>query len=141
MAQTQSIPPRPLTLGGAPLTQKRESLMQDALRRLMRNRAAVLGGAIILILVLAAIFAPLIAIRPFADQILTDQNKVPQWIVTIFPSVKDYAHLSSDYPLGADYVGRDLFSRIVYGSRVSLSVAFIGPLISLLVGVLYGSIF
>ncbi len=71
---------------------------------------------------------------------LVDQNKVPQWIVTVFPTVKPYAKISPSYPLGADYVGRDLFSRIVYGSRVSLSVAFIGPLISLIVGVIYGSI-
>jgi oligopeptide transport system permease protein len=54
--------------------------------------------------------------------------------------MKPYANLSPDYPLGADYVGRDLFSRIVYGARVSLTVAFIGPLISLLIGVVYGSI-
>ena len=140
MAQTQAIQPQPFGAGGIPLTQKRESLWQDAIRRLMRNRAAVLGGTIILILILTAIFAPLIAIRPFADQVLIDENKVPEWIVTLFPSIKGYAHLSTNYPLGADYVGRDLFSRIVYGSRVSLSVAFIGPLISLIVGVIYGSI-
>ncbi len=140
MAQTQALPPQPFGAGGIPLTQKRESLWQDALRRLVRNRAAVLGAAIILILILAAIFAPVIALRPFADQVLVDQNKVPKWIVAVFPTVKSYAKISAAYPLGADNLGRDLFSRIVYGARVSLSVAFIGPLISLIVGVIYGSI-
>ncbi len=140
MAQTQALPRQPFGAAGMPLTQKRESLWQDALRRLIRNRAAVIGAAIIFILVLAAIFAPLIAIKPFADQVLVDQNKVPRWILTVFPTMKAYAKISPNYPLGADYVGRDLFSRIVYGSRVSLSVAFVGPLISLIVGIIYGSI-
>jgi oligopeptide transport system permease protein len=72
--------------------------------------------------------------------VLVDQNRVPEWLVSVFPSVGPYARFSSDYPLGADYVGRDLFSRIVYGARVSLTVAFIGPLISLIIGVIYGSI-
>jgi oligopeptide transport system permease protein len=126
--------------GGQPLTQQRESLWADALRRLLRNRAAVIGGVIIIVLILAAIFAPLIALRPYYLQVLDDQNKVPQWLLTVFPTMKPYAQISNAYPLGADYVGRDLYSRIVYGARVSLSVAFIGPLISLLVGVTYGSI-
>jgi oligopeptide transport system permease protein len=126
--------------GGAPLTQKRESLWQDAFRRLLRNRAAVIGGTIIILLILMAIFAPLIAIKSFEVQVVTDHDKVPEWVLSLFPSMKGYAKISNDYPLGADYVGRDLFSRIVYGSRISLSVAFIGPLISLLIGVIYGSI-
>ena len=112
----------------------------DAWRRLIRNRAAVLGGTIILLLLLTAIFASTIAPRTFAEQVLVDNNKVPEWILRIFPSMRGYANTTTAYPLGADYVGRDLFSRIVYGTRVSLTVALIGPLISLLIGVSFGSI-
>ena len=126
--------------GGALLTQKRESLFQDAVRRLVRNRASVMGGSIIIILILMAVFAPWVAVKSFEIQVLTDQNKVPEWVTNVFPTMKPYAQISNDYPFGADYVGRDLFSRIVYGARVSLAVAFIGPLISLIIGVFYGSI-
>lgn len=141
MATTQALQPTPLGgAGGIPLAQKRESLWQDAMRRLVRNRAAVVGGVIILILILMTIFADKIALKSFEVQVLNDQNKVPAWMLKAFPVMKDYAQISEVYPLGADYVGRDLFSRIIYGGRVSLSVAFIGPLISLIVGVIYGSI-
>jgi len=129
-----------LSSGGVPLTRKRESLFKDAVRRLMKNRAAVIGFTIIILLILMAVFAPVIAVKSFEVQVLPDQNVVPEWITNIFPTMKPYARLSSEYPFGADYVGRDLFSRIVYGARVSLAVAFIGPLISLLIGVLYGSV-
>ncbi|WP_299024207.1 ABC transporter permease [uncultured Thermanaerothrix sp.] len=122
------------------LTTKRESLWQDALRRLIRNRAAVIGGVIILILYLTAIFADKIAPYPYEKQTLVDQNKVPAWMLKVFPTMQPYAKISDKYLLGADYVGRDLFSRIVYGTRVSLTVALIGPLISLFIGVIYGSI-
>jgi oligopeptide transport system permease protein len=135
-----SVESKSIGAGGIPLTQKRVSLRQDALRRLTRNRAAVAGGSIIVLLILMAVFAPLIAVRPFEAQVLVDQNKVPEWLVSIFPSMGPYAKFSGEYPLGADYVGRDLFSRIVYGARVSLTVAFIGPLISIFIGVIYGSI-
>jgi oligopeptide transport system permease protein len=141
MAQVKlKVDPKSIGAGGTLLTQKRESLWQDAFRRLIRNRAAVVGGLTILLLILMAVFAPLIAIKPFAEQVLIDQNKVPQWLTSIFPSVASYAKYSTNYPLGADNLGRDLFSRIVYGARVSLAVAFIGPLISIFVGVIYGSI-
>ncbi len=125
---------------GAPVLRKRESLWADAFHRLIRNRAAVTGGIIILILVLTYIFAGVIAVRPFDVQVPTDNNRVPQWIVSVFPMIKGYARVSNAYLLGADDLGRDLFSRIVYGTRVSLTVAFVGPLISLLIGVAYGSI-
>jgi len=126
--------------GGAPLTQKRENLFQDAVRRLVRNRAAVIGGVTVILLILMAVFAPLIAVKSFEVQVLADHDVVPQWVANVFPTMKPYVKISEDYPLGSDYVGRDLFSRIVYGARVSLTVAFIGPLISLIIGVIYGSI-
>lgn len=135
-----SVETKSITAGGMPLTRKRESLGRDALRRLVRNRAAVVGASIIILLILMAIFAALIAVKPYEAQVLLDQNKVPQWLVSIFPAMGPYAKFSNEYPLGADYVGRDLASRIVYGSRVSLTVAFVGPLISLFIGVIYGSI-
>jgi len=133
---TQSVTPAL----GAPVLRKRESLWADAFYRLIRNRAAVTGGIIILILALTYIFAGVIAVKPFDVQVPVDNNTVPQWIVSVFPMIKGYARLSNVYPLGADDLGRDLFSRIVYGTRVSLTVALVGPLISLLIGVAYGSI-
>ncbi|MBI9048720.1 MAG: ABC transporter permease [Anaerolineaceae bacterium] len=126
--------------GGQPLTVKSESMTKDAFRRLIRNRAAVIGGIIIIILFTTALLADYIAPRSYELQVLEEQNVTPAWIVKLFPSMKGYAVLSNDYPLGADYVGRDLLSRIIYGSRVSLMVALIGPFISILIGVLYGSI-
>jgi oligopeptide transport system permease protein len=139
MAQVDQLT-KPLGSSGIPTLKKRGSLVKDGIRRLVKNRAAVVGFSIILLLILSAIFAPLIAIKSFDTQVLVDQNKVPTWVLSLFPTMKPYAEISNNYPLGADYVGRDLFSRIIYGARVSLTVAFIGPLISLLIGVIYGSI-
>jgi oligopeptide transport system permease protein len=126
--------------GGTPLTRKRENLWQDAFRRLLRNKAAVAGGIFVLILAFTAIFADFIAILPYDKQTLVDQNKVPAWIGVVFPSMLPYMKVSDKYPVGADYVGRDLFSRMVYGTRISMTIALVGPLISLVIGVFYGSI-
>jgi ABC-type dipeptide/oligopeptide/nickel transport system permease subunit len=49
-----------------------------------------------------------------------------------------YVIVDNSYALGADQTGRDLFSRIIYGSRVSLAVAFIGPFVSLMIGLSFG---
>lgn len=122
------------------LARKGDSLWAEAFRRLIRNRAAVMGMAIIFLLIVLAVGAPFIAPKSFSDQTLLDVNKVPTWVPTIFTSMKPYARYSADYPVGADYVGRDIFSRIVFGSRISLTVAIIGPLVSLLIGVIFGSV-
>ncbi len=132
------------TSGGNPISLKSESLGKDAVRRLLRNRAAMIGGVIIILLYLMMIFADHLAPFDYAKQTLSEQNAVPPWLTRVFTVMQPYAKFPADNPnkylLGADYVGRDLFSRIIYGSRVSLIIAIIGPLISLLIGVIYGSI-
>ncbi len=116
----------------------------DAWRRLRRNRAAIIGFAVIALAVFAAIFADQIAPYDYKTQNYLALNAAPQWIVDIFPTMTPigepggYVNVNPDYILGADNLGRDLLSRIIYGTRISLSVAFIGPTISLLVGTIYG---
>jgi oligopeptide transport system permease protein len=130
---------RPPTVVLAP-PRREAGFWSEAIHRLFRNRAAVLGGTIICLLVLVYLFADSIAIKPFEVQIPNDNNVVPQWIVNLFPTIQSYARLSTAYPWGADDLGRDLFSRVVYGTRVSLTVAFVGPMIALLIGILYGCV-
>jgi oligopeptide transport system permease protein len=155
MAVKQQVVP------GAVLIRRRESnLWGDAWIRLRKNRAALVGGAIIILFFLLAIFAdtfvltiisgqkpaPLIAPRHYEKQSLVDNNVVPGWMPALFPSLKavgevgGYARINNDFALGADYNGRDLLSRIIYGARVSLGVAIVGPLISLLIGLAFGTI-
>src|SRR3970040_957699 len=126
--------------GGVPLTRQRESLWAEALRRLLRNRAAGIGGLCAIPLTLIAIFAPLLAPKHYSDQILVDHNVVPPWVVRVFPFMASYARVSTDYSFGADYVGRDIMSRAIYGARVSLTVALVAPLISLVLGTIFGSL-
>lgn len=249
---------------------KGNSLTGDAIRRLRRNRFAMLGLFIIIVNIVMALGADFIAPQSFSTQVLTDNNGAPQWIIQLFPtmtprdelfrargdveivvetgdvvqtgdalivplegsddegavanmqgtifaddtsvtitqspvqdisiqagwsvaveagatvagpqitedgatipgdvilvnestgetiqaqyngtvyllegrllvrsSVSGYVPLREQYTLGADALGRDLLSRIIYGARVSLMVAFVGPLVSLLIGVPYGLI-
>lgn len=127
-------------LGAQVITRRETNLWQDAFFRLIRNRAAMIGGIIIFLLLLMYIFAPVIAPRPYDVQVSKDNNAVPQWLVTLFPSTAGYAKINNDYLLGADDLGRDVLSRIIYGSRISLTVAFVGPLLALMIGLIYGSI-
>lgn len=137
-----SVPP---PVGGAVVQIARPAatgLWGDAWKRLRRNRMAVIGLIIIVVMVLVAIFAPVIAPGGYRSQILTDRDATPLWVAQLFamelPQDGGYVRLNDAYPLGADELGRDLWSRIVYGSQVSLLVAFIGPLAALLVGLPYG---
>jgi oligopeptide transport system permease protein len=121
-------------------TIKSRSLSQEAFRRLVRNRAAVCGGIIIIAIILIAVLADFIAPYTYDKQSLSEGNVVPTWLTNVFVSMRPYAKIVDRFPIGADNLGRDLLSRIIYGARISLAVAFIGPIISLVIGVIYGSI-
>ncbi|HLO30927.1 MAG TPA: ABC transporter permease [Anaerolineales bacterium] len=127
------------------LKSKGGSLTADALRRLSRNRAAMIGAVIIAINILAAIFAPFIAPKAYDQASFKDTNGTPIWVTKLFPKMKPveeggYVKIRNGYLLGADNLGRDLFSRIIYGSRISLAVGIIAPLINLTVGLMIGLI-
>ena len=100
------------------------SLWSDAWRRLLANKAAVAGGIILLVLIILAIFAPWIAPHSYAYQNLELGAQPP----------------SVDFLLGTDTLGRDLFSRILYGARVSLLVGFVATGVALVIGVSWGII-
>lgn len=123
---------------------KGESLWLDSWKRLRRNRAALFGAVVIILNIVIAIFAPVIAPKPYDLQVLADNNAAPMWVTKIFPTMVPrgeeggYITISDQYLLGADGLGRDLFSRIIYGGQVSLMVAFIGPLFAMVVGMSVG---
>jgi oligopeptide transport system permease protein len=135
-------------MGGVARLQKRvkgESLWWDAWRRLRRNRLALIGAIIIIVNILMALFAAQIAPRDYKTQVLADNNAAPLWVTQIFPKMVPksdggYVTVSDKYILGADDLGRDLLSRIIYGSQVSLAVAFVGPFFSSLIGISFGLI-
>ncbi len=103
---------------------KETSLWKDALYRLMKNKMAIIGAVIVIVLCITAIFAPLVAPYAYDEGNLWD----------------NYAKPGAKYLLGADFMGRDLLSRIIYGTRVSLSVALMGATVSFVVGITYGLI-
>ncbi len=123
-----------------PARRKTASLWADALYRLARNKAAVIGGILVILLTLTALFAAQLAPFSYSEQDRRQTDAVPEWMLTLLPMMKPYAKVSDKFPLGADYVGRDLLSRLIYGTQISLSVAFVGPIIALVVGTVYGLI-
>jgi peptide/nickel transport system permease protein len=103
------------------------SLGRDALRRLRRNPVAIIGAVMIALFILVAIFAPLIA--PFEPNAFPGRGTVTP---TVIPGP------SSEHWFGLDNLGRDEFSRVVYGARQSLLVGVVAMLLGLAGGVILG---
>ncbi len=103
---------------------RRYSKLGETWKILRRNKAAMLGLAIICVIVICAIFADFIAPYPY-DEINLDN---------------EFARPSLENLFGTDNFGRDIFSRIVYGARISLQVGFVAVGIAAVVGVFLGSL-
>lgn len=93
-------------------------------KRFKRNKLAVAGGVMVLFLFFIALFAPLVS--PF------DPNDIDRKHILEPPSIR--------HPLGTDDLGRDVLSRMIYGSRISLAVGFVAVGIATLVGMFFGAL-
>ena len=126
-------------LAGAGTTEGR-SLGQIAWMRLKRDKVALAGGAFLVFLILVAIFAPLI-VKYLGDP----PNEFHQELIdtaggTLTP-IGRFGGMSWDHLMGVEPVnGRDIFSRVVYGSRISLLIAFLATLLSVALGTTLGII-
>lgn len=100
------------------------SLWRDAWRRLRRNKLAVTGLMVIILLVLVAAFGPWVTPYDFLSQNLDARNLSPSW-----------AH-----PFGTDDLGRDVMSRLIYGARTAFLVAVIVTVVAVAIGVILGAI-
>lgn len=105
---------------------KRRSISAEVWRRLRKNKGAMIGLVIAVLLILMAITAPLLLDykTDVINQNISERLQSP----------------SLAHPFGTDETGRDIMNRIIYGSRYSLSVGFIAVTVSLLIGVPLGSI-
>ncbi len=99
-------------------------------RLLWRDRGGVLGLILFLLIVIAAVFAPAISPYDPLKQNLRENKMPPAWV----------EGGNWEHPFGTDNLGRDTFSRIVYGTRVSLTVGFFGVLIAGSIGLVVGAI-
>ncbi len=100
------------------------SLWRDAWNRLLKNKMAMVGLVFVLIVVLAAVLAAWVAPYHYKEPDFKDIRKPP----------------SAKHLMGTDKLGRDVFSRIIWGAQVSVTVAVVGSLTALVIGLTYGSI-
>lgn len=101
-----------------------KTFLRDVWDRYKKNKLAMIGLIFLVIMVVMAIFVPILSKYGFEDQNIALKNAMP----------------SLDHPFGTDKLGRDIFVRVMYGGRISLSIAFASAFICLIIGVLYGGI-
>jgi ABC-type dipeptide/oligopeptide/nickel transport system permease subunit len=128
-----STPASGTEIGAAPLLgggiatvapARSSTLWRDAWRRLKRNRLAMAGGIVVVLLCLLAIFADFLAPYSYTKPNFGRINEAP----------------SSGYPLGTDQLGRDMLSRMIYGARISMIVGLGAQVIVVLIGVPIGAL-
>ncbi len=101
-----------------------KTFLKDVWDRYKKNKLAMVGLIFLVIMVLLAIFVPMFSKYGFDEQNIQIKNAMP----------------SLEHPFGTDKLGRDIFVRVMYGGRISLSIAFASAFICLIIGVLYGGV-
>lgn len=118
----------PSTLPTAEVTpdqlERGTSLWGDAWHRLRRNRLAIVGGAVLVLVVLACAIGPFVSPYAYEEQDLLNTFSPP----------------SEQHWLGTDQLGRDLLVRIMTGGRISITVGLVATLVALTIGVTYGAV-
>ncbi|MCH9046454.1 MAG: ABC transporter permease [SAR324 cluster bacterium] len=122
MAMNRHVQTSPGGSLGRTLPAAGEDRLWPGARRFARNRLALVSLLFLLALAAATLFAPLVAPAHYATDDL----------------LAAYERPGEGFVLGADFMGRDILSRLIYGARVSLSVAMMGALLSFAIGVAYG---
>lgn len=135
---------KPITLAGQPAVAPSRSLLSSAWYQLTRNRMAVISLVFIAGLVVLALSADVLRevrlIEGIDDQHRGSSLALPLKCALLQPDQQPYPPGAPQYCFlfGADALGRDVLSRVIYGTRVSLAVAIVGASISMALGVLYG---
>ena len=104
--------------------EKAASIWSESWKSFKKNKMAIIGLSLVIFFILLAIFAPIIAPYSFEEQNLSNKHLSP----------------SAEHWFGTDEFGRDIFSRIIFGSRLSLSVGFLSVAGSVVIGSLLGII-
>ena len=115
-----------MVLSAAQLAKRRKGT--STFIRILKNTGMIIPTAIMFLLIVCAIFAPWLAPHGYADQTLTDRRLPPSWMEGGKPT----------YFLGTDSLGRDIFSRVIWGARVSLSVSLLAIAITAVIGTFLG---
>ncbi|MCL4870009.1 MAG: ABC transporter permease [Anaerolineae bacterium] len=126
--------------------EKGRSPAADAFREFRRNKIAVAGTVFIIFEILVALFAPFLTPYSFREQNTSAIYRKPMTGYDIVETRLERCHWAGTplqwgctvYLAGSDALGRDIWSRIVYGSRVSLSVAIVASAVSLILGIFMG---
>ena len=122
---------RSLSAAGVEDAASGRSLWRDARNRFLRNRTAVVSLAVLVLLLVFALFGDLFAAW---------SNEEIDWALLGNVAEEGAPSLANGHYFGVDELGRDLFARTVQGTRISLMVGILGALISMVVGTLYGAV-
>ncbi|KIR02140.1 Oligopeptide transport system permease protein OppC [Lachnospiraceae bacterium TWA4] len=118
------------------ITRPSLTFMQDAMRRLVKNKVALVCVVVLILMIILSVFAPMISSFDFAEQHAGHLNAKMMTLC----NEADSAGNGHMHIFGTDALGRDLFVRVWMGGRISLIIAFASAIVDFILGVLYGGI-